>query len=64
VSRASRPFGIVLGYMLGGNSLDSLKKNFEELNREIHDVNFFTNLIAVLGEGLLWLEKVNPCLSG
>lgn len=59
VSRASRPFGIVLGYMLGGNSLDSLKKNFEELNREIHDVNFFTNLIAVLGEGLLWLEKVN-----
>ena len=59
MSRASRPFGIVLGYMLDGNSLDSLKKNFKELNHEIHDVNFFTNLIAILDEGLLWLEMVN-----
>jgi hypothetical protein len=59
VSRASRPFGVVLGYMLDGNSLESLKKNFGELNHEIHDVNYFTNLVVVLGEGLLWLEECN-----
>lgn len=59
VSRASRPFGIVLGYTLGGNSLDSLQKYFKTLNQEINDVNFFTNLVAILGEGLLWLEMVN-----
>lgn len=59
VSRASRPFGVVLGYMLDGNSLESLKKNLGELNHEIHDVNYFTNLVVVLGEGLLWLEECN-----
>src|SRR3954467_13519299 len=55
----ARPFGIVLGYTLGGNSLTSLKDNFNEIKRADHNVNFFTNLIVVLGEGLIWSERVN-----
>lgn len=59
VHRASRPFGIVLGFDLAGNSLESLSRNWQELNAEIHDVNYFVNFISVLGEGLLRFEKVN-----
>lgn len=59
VHRPSRPFGIVLGYSLADNSLQSLAKNFSDLNEEIHDVNYFTNLVAVLGEGLIHHEKVD-----
>jgi hypothetical protein len=59
VSCPSRPFGIVLGYTLGGDSLTSLKDNFNEIKRADHNVNFFTNLIVVLGEGLIWSERVN-----
>lgn len=63
VHRASRPFGIVLGFALADNSLASLSANWEELNREIHDVNFFVNYACVLGEGLLRYEKVNLSLG-
>jgi hypothetical protein len=59
VHRPSRPFGAVLGYSLAGNSLDSLASNFEERNQEIHDVNYFANLVAVLGAGLLRFERVD-----
>ena len=59
VHRPSRPFGIVLGYQLDGNSLDSLSENWAEENKRIHDVNFFANLVSVLGEGLLRYEKAN-----
>lgn len=59
VHRASRPFGIVLGYQLVGNSLDSLMKNWEEQSARVHDVNFFCNMVAVLGQGLLRFENVN-----
>lgn len=59
VHRASRPFGIVLGFDLAHNSLDSLAANFEERNREIHDVNFFVNLVTVIGNGLLRFERVD-----
>jgi hypothetical protein len=59
VHRPSRPFGIAFGYALGDNSLSSLLSNVEERNKEIHDVNFFVNLLAVLGVGLVHLERVD-----
>ena len=59
VHRATRPFGIVLAYQLDQNSLESLRDNWEIENRRIHDVNYFVNLVAVLGEGLLHYEQVN-----
>lgn len=57
--RASRPFGIVFGFQLSGNSLDSLKKNWMAQCKAVHDVNFFCNLICVLGSGVLHYESVN-----
>jgi hypothetical protein len=63
VHRPSRPFGIVLGFDLGDNSLSSLKDNWEKLSTEIHDVNYFVNFLCVLGEGLLRYEKVNLSLG-
>lgn len=63
VHRPSRPFGIVVGFDLGGNSLESLKSNWQELNSDIHDVNYFVNFLCVLGEGLLRYEKVNLSLG-
>jgi hypothetical protein len=57
--RPSRPFGAVLAFGLADNSLDSLSQNWETLNRDIHDVNFFANLIGVLGTGLLLFERVD-----
>jgi hypothetical protein len=59
VHRPSRPFGIVLGFELGDNSLDSLEANWHELNDQIHDVNYFANLVVVLGSGLLHFERVD-----
>jgi uncharacterized protein DUF6602 len=57
--RASRPFGIVLGYQLANNSLDSLRSNWQQQCAEVHDVNFFSNMICVLGEGVLRYEHIN-----
>jgi len=59
VQRASRPFGIILGYQLSNNSLESLKNNWQEQCFKVHDVNFFCNIVCVLGEGLLRHENVN-----
>jgi Domain of unknown function (DUF6602) len=59
VHRPSRPFGIAFGYSLGDNSLTSLRANFEERHREVHDVNFFVNLLVVLAAGLVHLERVD-----
>jgi hypothetical protein len=59
VHRPSRPFGIVFGYSPADNSLDSLLKNWTELNADIHDVNFFTNFVCVLDAGLLLMEHVD-----
>ena len=59
VHRPCRPFGAVVGYRLGDNSLSSLSANLEEENRRIHDVNYFANVVAVLGEGLLHFELVD-----
>ncbi|MGZ4970822.1 MAG: DUF6602 domain-containing protein [Methylobacter sp.] len=63
VHRPSRPFGIIVGFDLAGNSLDSLSKNWSDLNAEIHNVNFFLNYFCVLGEGLVRYEKVNLSLG-
>ncbi len=57
--RASRPFGIVFGFKLSDNSLDSLKNNFDAHSKAVHDVNYFCNLVCVLGSGLLRYENVN-----
>lgn len=57
--RPSRPFGIALGFALSENSLESLTVNFNERHGEIHDVNFFVNLVAVLGAGVIHLERVD-----
>jgi hypothetical protein len=59
VHRPSRPFGIILGFELADNSLDSLADNWMALNKQIHDVNYFVNLVAVLGQGLLYYEKAD-----
>jgi hypothetical protein len=59
VHRPSRPFGIVVGYQLGDNSLTSLRSNWDEENKRIHDVNHFANVIAILGVGLLHFEVIN-----
>lgn len=59
VERSPRPFGIAIGCALSSNSLNSLLANWQEQNKRIYDVNFFTNVIAVLGEGLLHFEKVD-----
>jgi hypothetical protein len=59
VHRPSRPFGIAFGYALGDNSLDSLRSNFDERHREIHDVNYFVNLLVVLGSGVVRLEQID-----
>lgn len=59
VHRANRPFGIVLGYQLGGNSLNSLSQNWQEQCFNVHDVNYFCNMVVVLGNGLLRYEQVN-----
>jgi uncharacterized protein DUF6602 len=59
VHRPSRPFGIAFGYSLGNNSLDSLRSNFDERHREVHDVDYFVNLLAVLGSGVVRFEHVD-----
>ena len=59
VQRPSRPFGMVLGYQLDGNSLTSLRENWAEENARVHDVNYFVNAIAVLGEGMLNFELID-----
>lgn len=63
VHRASRPFGIVLGYQLVRNSLESLKDNWQQQCAQVHDVNYFANMVCVLGEGLLRYEHVNLTLG-
>jgi hypothetical protein len=59
VHRPSRPFGAILAFDLADNSMDSLGENWTEINGQVHDVNFFTNLVAVLGSGLLLFELVD-----
>lgn len=57
LARPGRPFGIVFGYQLKGNSLDSLANNWMEINEEIGVVNNWINMIAVLGEGVILLFR-------
>ncbi len=59
VSRPSRPFGMVIGYQLDGNSLDSLQKNLKDICNSVYTVNNFVNLVVVLNRGLLWWEHVS-----
>jgi hypothetical protein len=59
VHRPSRPFGIILGYEFDRNSLDSLTSNWLDEDRRIHDVNYFVNLVCVLGGGLLHHDQAN-----
>lgn len=56
--RPSRPFGVVFGYQLKNNSLKSLAENWIEVNKEVGVVNNWINMIVVLGEGIILIEKV------
>jgi Domain of unknown function (DUF6602) len=47
-----KPFGIVFGYSLGSNSLESLVKNLEEWEAE-NPKTYWPDLVVVLGEGLI-----------
>lgn len=57
--RPPRPFGAVFAYEVADNSLRSLFSNYTEECERIHDVNYFTNLVAVLGVGLIHFEKID-----
>lgn len=57
--RPTRPFGIVVGYQLVDNSLHSLHDNLQEDCDRVYNVDHFTNIVAVLGVGLLYHEVVN-----
>ena len=58
--RASRPFGAIFAFGLSDNSAESLAANYVEEHARIHDVNFFTNIVCVLGSGLLLhYDKIN-----
>jgi hypothetical protein len=57
--RPPRPFGAVFAYEVADNSLQSLFSNYTEECERIHDVNYFTNLVAVLGVGLIHFEKID-----
>lgn len=59
LDRPSRPLGIVFAFDVADNSLDSLEANWVALNSEIHDVNYFVNLVAVMGHGLLYYEHAD-----
>ena len=59
VHRPSRPFGAVFAYELRGNSLPSLTANYAAEHVRIHDVNYFTNMVCVLGTGLIHSEKAD-----
>jgi len=59
VHRPSRPFGIVFGFDLADNSLESLLGNWHAANIAIHDVNYVANLVVVLGAGVLLVEHVD-----
>lgn len=59
VHSPSRPFGVVFGYGLSDNSLDSLSNNWREQCNSVYSVNYFVNYIFVLKQGLLRYEKVN-----
>lgn len=59
VHRPTRPFGAVFAYEVADNSLQSLFANYNEECERIHDVNYFTNLVAVLGVGLIHFEKID-----
>lgn len=59
VHRPSRPFGMIFAFDLADNSLESLLTNWEERNREVHDVNYFENLVVILGAGLLTWEMAD-----
>jgi len=56
--RPNRPFGITFSYQLKKNSLDSLSQNWIDINKEIGVVNNWINMIAVLGEGLIFFERL------
>jgi hypothetical protein len=47
-----RPFGIIFAYSLAGNSLESLRENLAEWEKE-NDQRYWPNLVVVLGEGIL-----------
>jgi len=56
VHRPSRPFGLIFGYQLAGNSLGSLTDNLITFHRQVYNTDYFVNLVAVLGTGNIYME--------
>ncbi|MCQ4088448.1 DUF6602 domain-containing protein [Saccharibacillus sp. JS10] len=50
---ATRPFGIIFAYSLGGNSLESLEKNLKEYESKV-DCDLWPNMVVVLNEGIIF----------
>ena len=59
VLRPGKPFGVVFGYSLKGNSLESLAANWMEFNKEIGPVDFWINMIVILDEGIILISREN-----
>lgn len=51
--KASEPFGILFAYDLESNSLESLKKNFEEWGKDKERIES-PNLIVILNKGIIY----------
>ncbi len=51
-----KPFGFIFSYALDGNSLDSLKNNLIEWEKQ-NPPELWPNLIIVLGEGIIYHTK-------
>jgi len=47
------PFGLVFGYQLSNNSLESLAQNLTEYEKDL-EIYYWPNCVAVLNEGLLY----------
>lgn len=59
-----RPFGIVFAYALAGNSLQSLRENLAEWEKD-NAPEFWPNYIVVLDEGVIYHanQELRPCLN-
>lgn len=55
--KRSMPFGIVFGFDLAGNSLDSLENNLRELEQDLEPA-YWVNMVVVLEAGII--SHVNP----
>jgi hypothetical protein len=56
--RRTTPFGVVIGFQLANNSLDSLAANITEFENE-SDVPLAVNMVIVMGRGMIVVEGIS-----